>query len=588
MRPPSPGTYVVLAAAIVLLGSCRDHIDDSPLANRLPSTYLWLTPDSTVGVGVSRQHLHWYGEDPDGLMRGYLFAFGVVSSTVSAPPSPDTLRYSWTSANDTTLLFPLDTLFRKFLVVVRGVDQGFAGLPAGSIVRLYPFPFLDSDDNGFFSGGDIRLPDLVEAMDPRGAALTFPVRNSPPSVTFVQNPLDPSLPLKQPDSTFTAATFVWTATDPDGDNTLVSYRVALNDTSDPSHWLTIKNIRDSMVTLFVPRLRSDAAGADVEADVYAGSFVGQQYLGRLPGLRLDATNVLYVEARDVAGEYSRPAVLPAGTDRWFVRRPRGRLLLVSDYVNSDSTFALTSYLSALQAVPGGVFTTVDILNLGRGVTLADKNSGRVGSLVPPFVDPALIRTFLLYDYVFWYTDQQPSLSVAQLSLFSYMGNGGKVLFSTSFVNTIDPRGALRDFAPIDSVSGVDLSPTRPPVPPPVAGDTRIPANYVLVPDSSVPSAIYPQLAFNATPVNHSIFMRPLYPRSDSRAIYRLQEDTRNRYLGKPIMAVVDGQRTIIFVGLPLHLVNNTAVGNPEGIAAFFGRAFTKEFNPGQVVNRAKF
>ena len=139
--------------------------------------------------------------------------------------------------------------------------------------------------------------------------------------------------------------------------------------------LTIENIRDSMVTLVVPRLRSDAAGADVEADVYAGPFVGRQYLGRLPGLRLDAYNTLYVEARDVAGEYSRPAVLPAGTDRWFVRRPRGRLLLVSDYVNSDSTFALTSYLSALQAVSGGVFSTVDILNLGRGVTLAEVGLG---------------------------------------------------------------------------------------------------------------------------------------------------------------------------------------------------------------------
>jgi hypothetical protein len=586
MRRVSPGIFAVFAAAMLLCGSCRDHVDDNPAANRLPSTHLWLTPDSAVGQGVSRQHLYWYGEDPDGVVRGYLFAFSIVATNVTAPPSPDTLRYTWTSANDTTLLFPLDTLFRRFLVVVRGVDQEFPGLPKGSVVRLYPFPYRDVDDNGIFGGSDVQLPGLAGAMDPKGAALTFPIRNSPPSIAFVQSPADPTVPLRQPDTTFTAATFAWSASDPDGNNTLVSYRVSLNDTSGSAGWLTVKNLRDTMVTLVVPRARSDAAGATIAADVYAGSFLGRQYLGQLPGLTLDGDNVFYVEARDVAGEYSKPAVLPSGTDRWYVKRPRSSLLLVNDYVNSDSASALTTYLGSLRSVPGGGLASVDILNIGRGVTLADKNSGKVGGLVPPFVDPALIQTFLLYDYVLWYTDQQPSLSVAQLSLFSYIGNGGKVLFSTSFVNTIDPRGALKDFAPIDSVSSVNLSPVQIPS----VGDNRIPADFVLVPDSSVPGNIYPQLAFNATPPNHSIFMRPLYPRSDARVIYRLQEDTRIpvRYLGTPTVGVVDGERKIIFVGLPLHLLNNTVAGNPEGLVAFFTRAFTREYNSMQVVNRAKF
>jgi hypothetical protein len=421
-------------------------------------------------------------------------------------------------------------------------------------------------------------------MDPKGAVLTFPIRNSPPSVVFVQNPADPTVPLKQPDTTYTAAAFAWTASDPDGDNTLVSYRIALNDTSDSSNWLTIP-LRDTLITLYVPRTRSDGAGNTVTADVFAGSFLGRQYLGQLPGLKLDALNMFFVEAKDVAGEYSKPAVLPAGTDRWYVKRPQGRLLLVSDYVNSDAPAALTTYLQSLASVPGGAFSTVDMLNFGLGVTLDDKNNGRTGTLVPPFVDPALIHTFLLYDYVLWYTDQYPSLGVAQLSLFTYIQNGGKVLFSTSFINVIDPRGALRDFAPIDSVSSVDFSPSRPL---PAAGDTRIPANYVLYPDSSNLSDIYPQLAFNSTPVNHSIFMRPIYRRSDARYIYHLQADTRNRYYGTPNIGVVDGQRTIIFMGLPLHILNNTVVGNPQGLTAFFTKAFSQEFNPGQFVNRARF
>ncbi|MCK7521572.1 MAG: hypothetical protein MZV64_29765 [Ignavibacteriales bacterium] len=40
----------------------------------------------------------------------------------------------------------------------------------------------------------------------------------------------------------------------------------------------------------------------------------------------------------------------------------------------------------------------------------------------------------------------------------------------------------------------------------------------------------------------------------------------------PTVGVVDGARTIIFVGLPLHLLNNTVSGNPLGLTPFFTRA----------------
>ena len=99
-------------------------------------------------------------------------------------------------------------------------------------------------------------------------------------------------------------------------------------------------------------------------------------------------------------------------------------------------------------------------------------------------------------------------------------------------------------------------------------------------------SIYPRLAFNASPTIHSVFMRPIYRRSDARYIYRLQADTRSpqRYLGAPNIAVIDGQNTIIFVGVPLHLLNNTTLGNPPGLSAFFEKALT-QFSPTQRVNR---
>ena len=579
----------MLCAFMLLIASCREHVADNPVTGKPPQTFLWLYPDATVGVGVSKTHLHWWGESPNGLVRGFLFSFEVVTGNVTTLPRPDTLRYTWVTGTDSTLLFPLDTLFRKFAVVVRSVDNTFGGvLPEHSIVRMLPFPFRDVNDNGVYDAGDQRLDDLSRATDPIGAVQTFPIRNSPPTLGLLPNPLDPTVVQKLPDTTYTVVTFGFKGTDPDGDNTLLSYRIALNDTTVSGAWLTV-TLRDTILTLVVPRARSDAATTLVTADVYSGSFLGRRLIGQVPNLKLNAANAVYIEVRDVAGQYSPPLKLPGATDRWYVKKPQSRLLLVSDYIRFDLQLALTTYQSALAAVPGGLFTQVDVLDLGLGLSPSDKEAGKPGRLVPQFTDPALVQTFLLYDYVVWYSDEFPGLASAQLSIFPYLQNGGRVVFSTMFLNTTDPRGALRDFAPIDSVSGVDLSPTRPAPPPAVAGDSRLPANYVVYPDSSDLRNVYPQLAFNSSPSNHSIFMRPIYRRSDARYLYRLQADARVplRYFGSPHLAVIDGQNTIIFIGVPLHLLNNTVQGNPRGISAFFEKAL-QQFSPSQVVNRFVF
>jgi hypothetical protein len=592
--------YIAAGVILALWASCSEKIADNPLANKTPRTFLWLYPDSTISIGVSRQHLQWWGEDPDGFVRGYLFAF--VPYRTSRLPSPDTLHYTWVTKNDTLMRFPLDTLFRYFTVFVKSVDNTFGGLDSPRNIRLAGpnGAYVDNNGNGTYDGGDWLLPGLPGAVDPIGAFQAFPIRNTPPRIAFLPNPSDPSIGLRQPDVTFTVATFGFKGTDDDGDNTLANYRIALNDTINPANWLTIP-LRDTVVTLIVSRDSSNLAppgnGVLITADVYGGSFLGRHRIGRLPGLRLDATNVFYVQSKDVAGEYSQPIRLPSGTQQWFVKRPRGKLLLVSDYTGNDGDSARARYVNGLAAL-GGDFTIVDTLNMAFGLNAVSKAAGTISTAVPPYFDPALINTFLLYDYVFWYTDQYPSLGIAQRTLFRYLQNGGKVLFSTTFLDATDPRGALNDFAPIDSISSVDLGPSRPLPPPAVPGDTRIPANFILYADSSVSTNVYPQLAFNSAPSTHIVFMRDVYKRSDARVVYRLQADTRGRYKAidptsgsdttRPKIAVVDGAGTVVFFGLPLHLLNNTVQGNPEGLTAFFRKIFTQHFSPFHKVDRRRF
>ena len=591
---------IVVAAVLI---SCNERIADKPRANQQPRSFVWLYPDSTVGTGVSRQRLHWWGEDPDGVLRGYLFGF--VKFRAAARLSPDTVRYTWVTKNDTLIQFPHDTLFRYYTVFVRAVDNTFAGLPERSPIRLSPTPYHDKNDNGVFDGGDEALPSLSSAMDPVGAMLILPVRNTPPTIAFSANPNDPTSALRLPDYTYTVVSIGFKGSDADGDNTLASYRIALNDTSNAAHWLTLR-LRDTIVTLVVPRTRSDAApdipGTPVTADVYSGPFLGRQFVGQLPNLRLDTTNIIFVQAQDVAGEFSPVIRIPSATQStWTVKRPRGRLLLIGDYTRNDAPAALSTYLSALHQIPDSQFSVIDTLNIALGITVVDKQAGRLSRMVPPFVDPTLIQTFLLYDFVFLYTDEAPTLAVLQRVPFLYLQNGGKLLLSLVFsadFSFFNATAVLRDFAPIDSVSSVNLGPTRPPVPPPVPGDTRIPGGFQLHPDSSVATNIYPQLAFNGTSSTiHSIFMRDMYRRRDARVIYRLQPDPRNRYKAidrdgtgdtlRPKVAIVDGQRSVVFFGLPLHLLNNTDGGN-RGLGQLFTKMFTQQFSPSRRVDRRKF
>jgi len=519
----------------LILGSlsCSREYPVQVRPNQPPKTYLWLFPDSTIAPGVSRQRIHWWGEDPDGYVTGYLFGVAKVSLPVSGIPQPDTIVWSWTTRNDTLIAFPLVTVRDTFTVFVRAVDNTFGGEVDSeyAIIRFTPQPFWDHNRNGVFDEQDQLLLRIMSAVDPRGANQWMPVRNQPPSVRFVDDPNDPTKPMQQPETTFTAATFSWQGTDPDGNYTITGYRIALNDTTNPARFFALSRT-DTLITLFVPRARSSSDSGEVAADIYVGNFLRSNAngpIGTIPGLKLDSLNVFFVQAKDVAGEFSPFVRLPDVGRRWFVRKPRSRLLVVADYVDPvDSAAAQQYYHQAFGTIAGGVFSNYDQLNIGRGLTATDKAVFRVGVLVPPFVDPAFVYTLRLFDFVFWYTDQNPSFRVAQKSLAYYTEIlRGKVILSTSFrvtnpdPNTGDPRILLPDFAPVDSVGSVDLF-TQPRLYPRF-GTEQILGGYRLLPESSGSSGPYPIIAFDSTSYVHIVNVRPIYMRADGRYIYRLED-----------------------------------------------------------------
>ena len=108
---------IIISVLLSVVGGCSKQFTNEPKANMPPSTRLWLTPDSVLLETSSRQHLYWYGEDPDGMVQGYLLAVGNYKPAPTKIPSPDTMTYTWVTITDTLIALPLRAIRDSFTVV---------------------------------------------------------------------------------------------------------------------------------------------------------------------------------------------------------------------------------------------------------------------------------------------------------------------------------------------------------------------------------------------------------------------------------------------------------------------------------------
>jgi hypothetical protein len=571
--------YLLLPALFVLFGSCKKELPNQPKANQLPTTRLWLESDKTLLETSSRQHLYWYGEDPDGKVSSYLIS--VITSRLpnSQIPNPDTLTYFWTTKTDTLLPLPLLQARDSFTIVIRAIDNRFnpGSLSEGSQIKLYPQPYWDMNADGIFDANDVSLSDLPSSLDPKGAVQLFPLRNTPPVVYFVGDPTsaDSTVPIQQPYYTYTVATFSWRGTDVDGDNTIRGYKIALNDTSD-ANWSSLLSPATTTVTLAVSRSASDAATNVVDADLYSGIYPNLQTRGTVSGLRLDNTNRLYLKAIDVAGEYSKTIRLPdsisATNNRtWFVKKPQSKMLMVLDIgqPNSDKPFYIPYYRN--------IFSDPNLIS----DALANFDTLDIVDERPYFLNPALIKTLQLYDVVLWATDKFPSLTPAQIGLFYYTQSGGKVIFTTTFATALPYADlhALNDFAPLDSTSSDTVYSGYNP---PTNSNRR-----VTVKNGGSTTTIYsmmdgyPDLYIDSLNIqekltsSHTLNMRRIYKRTDSQYIYRLDSSRAviPEYIGSPPVACIDNNKRFVLFALPLYIMN----GNPKNLPLFFKQVIENEF-----------
>ncbi len=196
-------TFVIIFL-LAAFGGCTEDFSDNPKPNQPPSTFLSIFSDKDLSATISRQTLNWWGDDPDGIVKGFIFTFNPNAENVEEwNENSSSLSWTFTTATQETFTLSLagrDTVFSFWVKAI--------------------------DDEG--------------AADPNGAVQDFPVINTRPVVDF---PVGTDVP----ESTFTVAEFVWTGTDLDGDDTISKYQYVLDDTTDESAWIDVDGTTTSVV-----------------------------------------------------------------------------------------------------------------------------------------------------------------------------------------------------------------------------------------------------------------------------------------------------------------------------------------------------
>ena len=339
-------------AALLAVAACDAGFDGDASGNVAPETELSvrstdLRNDLAGRRLISTVDVAWSGTDADGVVQAY----DVRSFQVDATPGAEE-GWTRTARRDSTLRLsiPLGASTADVVVEVRSVD-----------------------DEG--------------AVDETPARTVFPIVNSNPTLRLIQAEAPP-------DSTWPVISFSVTADDVDGEANLAGVEVALNDPDGTF-------VRLPADVTFVTLVADNPGASTSTATLYTGRGFRNSGL-TLPGLRLNADNVVYFRSVDQAGATS-PVVRYPGIDidgnptaTLYVRAVTSRVLLVNDVRVGDPVQPLSVARAAL-ALHGT--TGYDEWDLST--TSQSASSPTFSAALPTAADPTLRETLPLWDRIYW-------------------------------------------------------------------------------------------------------------------------------------------------------------------------------------------
>lgn len=507
----------LLLAGLTAFYACKDKLVDNPLGNQPPTTKIFLSPDSTITKQQSNIHLYWTGDDPDGNVMGFYFSW-------------DGVNWAFTTKNDSLFSLQIGAVDTIYSFRVSAVDNSGSGKYVSDVyqngIHYGHEPFTDLNSNGSWDAGEPFVD--IGRIDPNPATLKLPIKNTAPTIAW--DPLS-----IHPDTSFTVMTFGWDANDIDGDmshgvNSIQKINIALNDTNK----FVSLNGTVSIVTIRT----NDFSNTNPLMDIYINGDITNQpvdSLGRiikLPGLVYNSNNIFYVQAVDISGAASpwlSSATQPTSKPGWFVKKPKGNIALVNNYSAYDN--------------PGNFYVNMmDTLNLGGKYDIIDLVNQK-----PPYINITFLETVKLFKGILWYTDNAPSLDLANATVQKITAANVKIFFSMLFPQAIDLT-QIEGFLPILTDTSSYLA-------------VIAPGKIV----SDISSSGYPTLKVAVSFQRIRCF--ELNP--SVVPIYYFPNFEMSGYIG-----FENSSKNIFFIGMPLHKMN----GIPGSVAQLLTKVFFQDFN----------
>ncbi len=540
--------HLIVFSLFLSLSGCTQHLTPTNVVNSPPVTYVTAFPyrDSIQTTNFNAQasllEIKWWANDPHGLVIGY-----IISLTDHAIPVNNKI-WTFTTKDDSTFFLPLYQKDTAYTFSVAGIDNTFKR------------PLKEGDTVAFAA--------LGMSVDQQPASIKFPITNTPPTVAFVMNEPPYVTRLDIPDTTFTVVSFGWQGADIDGNNTIINYFIALNDTSAQS-WVQLPAQAD-FVTL-EGRLSEAPSGtgiSTVTCDVYPNTYpaLSQSPLPvRLPNMKLNANNIFYIKVEDVAGAFSRAVRMPDTTHTWFVKKPKGSLLIINDYgVQDQSTKFYSSIFDTLAG--GALHGQFDVWDIKTG-----SNYPKKGNLVQPYVVPTFYETLKLYKYVFWYSSDEQDFDIAQTAVRNFRRNSGGKFFMTfslpsSYSSGLDINQEISDFTDaIDSLTSNFLTDSLSSSP--VTSTGFVKPGATVQPVAPYDSTMYTNLIRDSYYSNAAdggkvvANLRGMYPTLGTTVIYSMQPYGANNR--QPILGVMSGDKSAFVLGVPLYRFNGNSTTPPN-------------------------
>jgi hypothetical protein len=329
-------------------------------------------------------------------------------------------------------------------------------------------------------------------------------------------------------------TFRWNADDLDGVETIQSVNIALNDTN---NFVTL----DGSIRLITIRIE-DLQSSPPQMEILINGSDQNILTERLPGLLLDEDNKFYVQAVDLSGAKSNRIMLPNTNEIWYVKKPKGKVLIFDDLPSTSSSNLLA------KSFYRQMFSTI-----GGGSVAGKFDEYDLEGLALPFENLTLYETVKLFPYTLWYSGSGPRLDLLNIVTNKYLQQGGKIAFSMTLQDSSQSYpfdlSTLQGFLPIDSISQIISQVFL------LSGADILPLTGVNYPSLKTAETI----AFVRTFVPNSVITTEIY-------------DITNQQISGTV-GFITNDRSRFFIGLPLHQCN----GGDENVDELLEKVFFEEF-----------